>query len=200
MLTVKERQKRLLDLGYYNDKVDGIEGKKTKAAYLKLQKDYFYNKKDIDGIYGKNTDILLNNAYNVNLICKNFKLKEFHCKCNGKYCTGYPHIIDTILLTNIQLLRSEINTPINITSGLRCNIQNKKVGGSGNSRHKEGKAIDFYTKNTSNLTERKYIINKWIKKFVESRYGYCNKYGNLRGKISYPKVPTMGNSIHIDIV
>lgn len=200
MLSIRERQKRLAYLGFYNDKIDGIEGKNTKKAYILLQNTYFYNSKDKDGIYGKNTEILLINAYNVKLICKNFTLKEFHCHCNGKYCTGYPHIIDSILLANIQLLRDNIKLPMNITSGLRCENWNKHVGGSNNSRHKIGKAIDFYDKYSYKLSERKSVINKWIKNYKESRYGYGNGYGNLRGKISYPKAPHMGSSIHIDII
>lgn len=200
MLTIKERQKRLSYLGYYNGKIDGIEGVKTKKAYLELQTEFFYNKKDKDGIYGKNTEILLLNAYNVKLICKNFKLKEFHCHCNGKYCTGYPHTLDTILLANIQVMRNEIKLPMIITSGLRCEKWNEIIGGSKNSRHKIGKAIDFYDKYSYKFSERKSLINRWINEFIESRYGYCNGYGNLRGKISYPKVPSMGNSVHIDIL
>lgn len=200
MLSIKERQKRLSYLGYYNGKIDGIEGVKTKKAYLDLQKEYFYNSKDKDGIYGKNTEILLKNAYNVKFICKNFTLKEFHCHCNGKYCTGYPHELDTILLANLQVYRNNLNVPINITSGLRCTKWNEKFSTSKNSRHLKGKAVDFYTKYSKDKSYRQKIINYWINEFVESRYGYCNGYANNRGKISYPKVPTMGTSTHIDVI
>ena len=47
MLTIKERQEYLYFLGYYKGKIDGIEGKLTKQAYLKLQNDYFFRKKDL---------------------------------------------------------------------------------------------------------------------------------------------------------
>ena len=199
MLTIKERQKRLSYLGYYSGKIDGIEGKKTKEGYLKLQQDYFYRDKDKDGIYGKNTEILLLNAYNVKFICKNFTLKEFHCHCNGKYCTGYPHVIDTVFLANLQVFRNNLGVGMNVTSGLRCDKWNTSVGSSSGSRHKTGKALDFYTKYSKDIEYRKRIINYWINDFVESRYGYCNGYANNRGKISYPKSTKMGTSVHIDI-
>ena len=200
MLSIKERQKRLSYLGYYTGKIDGIEGRQTRESYRKLQDDYFYREKDKDGIYGRNTEILLKNAYNVKFICKNFTLKEFHCHCNGKYCTGYPIELDTVLLANLQVFRTNLGVPINITSGLRCSNWNAKFTTSKNSRHTKGKAIDFYTKYSKDKSYRQRIINYWINEFVESRYGYCNGYGNLRGKISYPNTPKMGTSTHIDVI
>ena len=37
MLSIRERQKRLAYLGFYNDKIDGIEGKNKKNTYALLQ-------------------------------------------------------------------------------------------------------------------------------------------------------------------
>ena len=199
MLTIKERQKRLSYLGFYTGKIDGKEGRLTKEAYKKLQDTYFIRKQDKDGIYGKNTDILLNNAYNVKLICHNFKLEEFKCHCNGKYCTGYPYIINTILLADVQIFRNKLNTPMNLTSGIRCKKWNEHVGGGVASRHLIGKAIDFYTKYSKSLEVRKGYINKWINEIKESRYGYSKGYANKKGKISYPEASHMGSAIHIDI-
>ncbi|MBQ2135410.1 MAG: peptidoglycan-binding protein, partial [Clostridia bacterium] len=67
MLSIKERQTYLKHLGFYFGNIDGIVGPKTKTAYKSLQKTFFIREKDIDGIYGKNTDILLQNAYNVSV-------------------------------------------------------------------------------------------------------------------------------------
>ena len=199
MLNIKERQKRLIYLGYYNGKIDGIESEDLEQAYYKLQKEYFKRKKDITGIYDNETDILLQNAYNVRLICHDFKLKDFSCRCNGKFCNGYPYIINTILLANLQIYRNKLNTPIFITSALRCNKWNEKIGGLKNSRHKEGKAIDFYTKYSQKLEVRKTYIDKWIKEYKESRYGYCKGYGNLRGDKFNPSASYLVSAIHIDI-
>ena len=104
LLTKKKRQEYLKALGYYNGAIDGIEGPKTKKAYKDLQKDFFTRKKDIDGKYGKNTDILLRSAYNCKDL-KYFKLEEFKCQCKGKYCTGYPVELNKNLVENIDNLR-----------------------------------------------------------------------------------------------
>lgn len=88
-LTIKERQQYMKELGFYEGKVDGLEGIKTLKAYANLQVRYFARPDDVDGKYGKNTDNLLRSAY----VCKDlkyFELPEFKCKCGGKYCTGYP--------------------------------------------------------------------------------------------------------------
>ena len=74
MLSIKERQEYLKYLGLYKGKIDGIEGKQTKTAIKNLQAKYFTRKSDIDGLYGKNTDILLVNAYRVKKYTKNFDL------------------------------------------------------------------------------------------------------------------------------
>ena len=198
MLSIKERQKRLAYLGFYSGKVDGIEGPLTKKAYRILQDTYFIRNKDKDGIYGTNTEILLINAYNVKLICHNFKLEEFKCHCNGKYCTTYPKELHTVLLANLQIYRNKLNTPIMLTSALRCKKWNEIVGGSSKSRHLTGKAVDFYTKYSKSLEVRKGYINKWLT-FEESRYGYCNGYYNLKGKTGTKSAPKMGSAIHIDI-
>lgn len=200
MISIKERQTRLAYLGYYTGKLDGIEGKKTKEGYKKLQDAFFTRSKDKDGVYGKNTETLLINAYNFKLICKHFKLSEFKCHCNGKYCTGYPHIIEPSFLANLELFRTKIGEAMICTSGVRCKNHNANVKGGSKSRHLIGKALDFYTKKSKNsISKRKEYINSWINTYKESRYGYTNGYANLEGKLSYPTGKSIGNAIHIDI-
>ena len=63
MLSIKDRQIYLKTLGYYQGAIDEIEGPMTKSAYRTLQNKYFTRSCDKDGVYGKNTDILLQNAY-----------------------------------------------------------------------------------------------------------------------------------------
>ena len=143
LLTKKTRQKYLAALGLYKGKIDGKVGAQTKAAYLALQKKYFKRSKDIDGVYGKNTDILLRNAYKVAQHCKNFTLDEFECGCGGKHCTGYPKELNTQLLKNMQSIRDKYGAAI-ITSGLRCTKYNESLDGSSEtSYHMKGKALDF---------------------------------------------------------
>ena len=188
MLSIKKRQEYLKALGFYTGKIDGIVGAKTKSAYKELQKTYFTRKSDIDGIYGKNTDILLQNAYNVKMYCKNFQLKEFKCGCKGKHCTGYPTVLDVQLLKNIQTLRDKYGATT-ITSALRCTKHNSSVGGSSTSRHKKGKALDIKNATSKNLSGRLAIMDNW-RKLPNQNYTYCNINGSN---------PNMGTAVHIDI-
>jgi hypothetical protein len=188
MLSVRNRQSYLKALGFYIGRVDGIEGDKTKKAYAALQDKYFTRKDDKDGLYGKNTDKLLQNAYRVSLYCENFKLEEFKCQCGGKYCTGYPAILDTQLLINVQSVRKQFGSTV-ISSGMRCSKHNSKVGGSLLSRHKSGKALDIKGAYTKTESDREHVMRFW-KTLPEQRYTYCNINGSN---------PGMGNSVHVDV-
>ena len=189
MLSIKERQTYLKHLGFYFGNIDGIVGPKTKTAYKSLQKTFFIREKDIDGIYGKNTDILLQNAYNVSVYCKNFTLKEFRCGCGGKHCTGYPEVLNIDLLKNLQTIRDRYGATT-VTSALRCAKHNTLVGGVSGSRHKNGKAVDI--KNSTSKTElgRTAIMNLF-KTLPKARYTYCNIKGSN---------PNMGTAVHIDVI
>ena len=199
MLSVKERQDELKYLGYYKGKVDGIEGKLTKEAYLKLQEDYFFRKKDKDGLYGNNTDILLQSVYNVKKFSKNFDIKndKMYCRCKGKYCTGYPAIINKNLVKNLQSIRDKYGSTT-ITSLLRCKEWNKKQGGVINSKHTKGKAVDYRNNHTKTLNNRKECINYWFTLLTPS-YSYCNGYYKTNKSSGYKSSPNMGISIHGDV-
>ena len=189
MLTIKQRQNYLKSLGYYTGKIDGKEGPLLKAAYKELQKDYFVREKDIDGIYGNNTDILLQNAYNVKRLTPNFKLEEFKCGCKGKHCTGYPVLLSTQLLKNVQRVRTKFGATT-ITSGMRCKpYNNSLVGSSATSRHMKGKALDIYNQKTRTEAGRRVVMAYW-KLLPGWNYTYCNIGGNY---------PNMGNAVHIDV-
>jgi len=189
MLTIRQRKTYLKKLGYYDGKINSIEDAELKAAYKDLQDDYFRNKKDRDGVYGKNTDILLVNAYNVHLYTKSFELREFRCGCGGQYCTGYPVLLDTQLLKNLQKVRTKFG-PITITSGMRCKTYNNSLKGSSRtSRHMHGKAADIYNTKTRTEAGRKTVMAYW-KKLPKANYTYCN-IGNNH--------PNMGNAVHVDV-
>lgn len=200
LLSVKKRQEYLKVLGYYNGAIDGIAGVKTKKAYKDLQNDYFFNAKDKDGVYGKNTDILLKNAYYVKVYTKNFDLKkELSCDCKGKYCTGYPVVYNVNALIYLQDIRDE-NGATTVTSPMRCKKYNATLKGSSKtSRHLDGKAFDFYnSKVCKNLTTRKDFINKYVLK-SQANYSYCDGYARTKNSTSYPNADNMGNCIHFDV-
>lgn len=196
MLNVKQRQTYLKYLGFYKDKIDGIVGPNTKKAYRDLQNKYFTRKSDRDGIYGKNTDILLVNAYRVKYYTKNFKLEEFRCECKG-YCTGYNDYLSITLLKNLQKLRNKFGSTT-ITSGLRCVKYNSLVGGIRGSKHTKGKAVDTYNAGYGTLNGRKKKVDFWIK-MISSNYAYCNGYGRTKWRKTTPVAPNMGNAVHCDV-
>ena len=199
MLNIKTRQTYLKALGLYEGVIDGKEGPLTKKAYKKLQDKYFIRKSDKDGLYGKNTDILLQCAYNVWKYCKNFKLSEFRCECGGKYCTGYPAVLNPYVLMYLQAIRNDTKVATSITSGLRCKKYNNSIPGSiKGSKHTKGKAIDFCNSKTISLANRKSIINKYMKN-KKATYGYCNGYYKGNWGSGYISASYMGTSIHIDV-
>lgn len=198
MLNIKERQIRLKALGMYNGAIDGIEGKGTKNGYKLLQNRYFTRARDKDGVYGNNTDILLQCAYNVK-DSKHFKLSEFRCHCNGKYCTGYPAVISKELVNNLDCMRDKYGS-IGITSGLRCKTWNRLIGGVAGSAHTKGKASDVYNRNmNSTLNLRKQAIEHWLA-LPNSAMGYCNGYMHWNGRnaTGYSS-KTMGISLHLQV-
>lgn len=199
MLSVKQRQEKLKFLGFYKGAIDGIEGVKTKRAYYDLQKWGFFRAKDKDGKYGSNTEKLLENAYNVKKYTKNFDLKKdkLYCRCKGKYCTGYPAILNVDLLKNLQAERDKWGATT-VTSGLRCSKWNSIQKGSSGSRHKIGKAVDYKNRHTLTLARRKEVINYWMT-LNNSRYSYCNGYYRNGSKSGTKVAKGMGTSVHGDI-
>lgn len=183
MLSVKTRQKRLNALGFNCGEVDGEWGSKCKQATLALQKKHFPRKKDHDGVYGRDTDILLRSLWNCRDL-KYFKLEEFKCKCGGKYCTGYPAVVSRSLATKLDKKLRPKYGAITIISGLRCRMWNKLQGGVYNSRHTLGKAVDFQCAESRKGSSARRKIITYCKKIF--RYSYGNTSG-------------MGASIHVDV-
>lgn len=199
MLSIRERQTYLKYLGLYKGSVDGIEGRLTKEGYKSLQNKFFTRKSDRDGKYGRNTDMLLVNAYNVKKYTKNFSLSEFKCGCNTKYCTGYPAYLNVNLLRNLQTMRDNYGA-ITITSPLRCSKHNANIGGVAGSYHTKGKALDLYNvRFSSSFTNRKYAIEKWLL-LPKANMAYQNGYMHYKGKsVTGYNAPKMGNVIHVQV-
>ena len=80
-----------------------------------------------------------------------FKNEEFACK----HCGGIKP--DQHLLAVLELVRLRFDSPVMITSGYRCPVHNKNVGGAAQSKHLEGIAADIKVKNVSPDTVYEYL-------------------------------------------
>ena len=71
-------------------------------------------------------------------LSKDFELWEFACACG----CGYEDI-DPKLVDRLQCLRDLVGKPIIVTSGCRCKLYNKHIGGVYNSPHLYGLGADL---------------------------------------------------------
>ena len=181
-MTIKQRQNLLAYLGYYVGNIDGEWGTLSKTATKAFQKDFGLNP---DGICGTETEKALKHAVCYDMPAnkqeettvpesddsfdgiKYIKKSEVACKC-GKYCNGYPTDMKKGVLLVVDRTREHFNSPAIVSSGMRCKQHNANVGGVSNSRHLEGKAIDFAIRGkTSEQTLA------FVQKQPETRYAYA---------------------------
>ena len=73
------------------------------------------------------------------MLTKHFSIKEFECKCCNK------QVMNQDFMITLELLREELEIPMIVTSGYRCERHNKAVGGSSRSQHLIGRAADIST-------------------------------------------------------
>ena len=172
-----------LNLGEYN-----------KENILTFQKIAFTNPKEWDGKYGRKTDTALRHWRNVYYATKSFRPQEFKCPC-GK-CTGYPVQMKVKELKHIQRIRDHYNKPMIITSALRCEYQNKKVGGVSNSYHKTGYAVDFYMVGVTDTLDHRINAVKYIMKLPNHDYTYGDGITSLGNRANKP---SMGNALHTQV-
>ena len=78
-------------------------------------------------------------------ITTNFSLEEFKCK-DGSDIPNSALLNITELARNLEILRTAINKPIQITSGYRSPKYNAKIGGVKDSQHLRGTAADIKVK------------------------------------------------------
>jgi len=116
---------------------------------------------------------------------QNFKIEEFLCKCEDKKCKGKEFLkyIDNFNLENpilftLQYLRFFLEYALIITSGLRCEEHNKKVGGKVDSFHlvsyeKKIIAADFRIRSVDNCFVGKML--RTFKKMEIIKYHYVIK-------------------------
>ena len=77
-------------------------------------------------------------------MAKYFQPQEFACKCGCGFA-----LPDDRLLTTLNTIRAALGSPVTVTSGCRCPIHNRRVGGVYNSNHMDGTAADIQCKGKS---------------------------------------------------
>jgi len=82
---------------------------------------------------------MLNSINNIR-VARYFKLNEFACPCCMKV------MLHPKLLAKLVELRNILERPVYITSGYRCPVYNRKVGGTVSSYHCIGLAADIFVK------------------------------------------------------
>ena len=97
--------------------------------------------RESDGYYVWNK----NEVYPIN---KYFKTNEFSCQCKNPECVEQKASIE--LITRLTTLREQVQEPITITSGFRCEKHQAEVEASGvstvvakHSQHELGNAADI---------------------------------------------------------
>lgn len=182
-MTVKQVQHLLAYLGYYVGNVDGIWGTLSKTACKAFQKDF--GGIAVDGKAGTETQKALKHAVAYGIVkqattedstaadtgtfwdeIKHFKRSEFACPC-GK-CGGFPAEPEETLARAADKVREYFNSPVTISSGVRCADHNKEVGGVSNSRHLSGKAMDFSVRGFSASS-----VLPYVQSLPEIRYAYA---------------------------
>ena len=93
------------------------------------------------------------------MINEYFKYSEFDCKC-GK-CERPQGVPSKELVDILTKIRKHYNQPVIINSGYRCEAHNKAVGGSSNSQHFKGSAVDIIVKNTPTESLWEYVLKNW---------------------------------------
>jgi len=110
-------------------------------------------------------------------LSENFSRAEFACKCGCGFDT-----IDAELIKVLEEIRSTFDAPIHITSGCRCEANNKRAGGGANSQHLKGRAADFYISGVSAADVNLHLALTHSNRFGIGKYDNWNHIDTRGGK------------------
>lgn len=194
-MNVKDRQcllsflKKSNGASYYTGDVDGISGPITRKAIQDFQNDF--GGLTVTGEADADTDQAMRHAVAFGIPERDpaigdsnvggswwdeiefFTPEEMKCKCGGKYCDGFPHPIQPLLMQILDRARRWSGHPIQVISGLRCPEWNRIQKGVANSQHMYGEAVDVYFYGVS-----RNVALAWLQSQPDVRYAYpiedCN--------------------------
>ena len=93
-------------------------------------------------------------------LSENFNSLEFDC--HGSGCCSET-IINPKLVEYVQKIRDHFGKSITVTSGYRCPVHNKRIGGATGSRHSKGDAADIVVQGVTPREVAKYAESIGIK-------------------------------------
>ena len=174
-MTALQIQAPLTYLGYDPGEVDGLTGKNTRRAVLAFQAAEGLT---ADGSPGPLTQAALLDAVANGRFrpedattpddstgtfwdgIRYWTRDEFRCRCgeyHTPYCNGFPVEPDQTLVELADDVRAHFGRPAHPSSGIRCERHNAdQPGAAANSKHKRGKALDFFIEGVSGETLRAY--------------------------------------------
>ena len=136
-MTTKQKQLLLNYLGYDTGGIDGIWG----TCSQKAEQDFRAARNCPDAPLESALRVAVAGESVWDTV-KYFTPGEFACKCG----CGVDTQVDPHLLRLADAVRAHFDAPCTVSSGIRCETHNKKVGGVSGSRHLSGKAMDFQIK------------------------------------------------------
>lgn len=176
-MTVKQLQCLLQYFGLYTGRIDGIEGPKTSEGIRAFQE--AYGGLEVTGTADTATQDALRKAVADGMPdekpqadfwggIKYFSREEFRCKCGEKYCDGFPVEPSQKLVSLADRVREHFGAAAVVSSGVRCDTHNAKVGGVANSRHKLGTAMDFCIRGLPAS-----VVLPYVQSLSDIRYAYA---------------------------
>lgn len=189
-MDVIQKQCLLKYLKFYTGAVDGSWGRQSQAAAEAFQRVHFLT---VDGIVGPITEKeMIEAVYNGELATgaeqddadkkptptgtfwddiKWWSRSEFACRCgeyHAPYCNGFPVEPDETLVRVADRVREHFGRPAHRSSAIRCERHNAdQKNAATNSKHKYGKALDFYVENVSGAE-----LLAYVKAQPEIKYAY----------------------------
>ena len=170
-MTDRQKQCLLCYLGYYHGTIDGRWGPKSREAARAFQRSRGL---PCDGVFGPVSckEILTavsegNKEESFWDSIEFFRPEEFTCRC-GRYCDGHPARMQEGVVRAADQVRRHFGAPATVSSGLRCPRHNREVGGVSNSRHLQGKAVDFCIRGKSARE-----VLAYVKTLPQIRYCYA---------------------------
>lgn len=109
-----------------------------------------------------------------------FDRDELRCKCGGRYCSGFPHEPQELLMRLADRARANFGAPGHVISGLRDTTWNALQGGVANSQHMYGEAMDI---RIDGVTADKLLA--YFQAQPEARY--CYKINSTNVHFDIPK-------------